>query len=195
MAHVAPGNMTRDELDVALAEYGSLRQEIDARAKRLHQILTTQLFVAGAIFAFALGTAPNAGNPAVLLILPYTSFLLLGRFADQQHAVNRITDFLRDNLSPRMPGRLHWEEWSDKNRRPQVNQFWLGPVLLAFPGASLLAVLGGFEPAYSTYDGLRDAGLLAIWFGGVLLTVWQVVIVVGAIQAFLRRIREASGTP
>jgi hypothetical protein len=92
------------ELEVVIAQYNTLRQEIDSRAKRAHHILMTQLFVAGAIFAYALGTRQDPGNAAVLLIVPVTSFLLLGRFADQMHASSRIGRFLREHLDEHVPG-------------------------------------------------------------------------------------------
>jgi hypothetical protein len=177
-------DVSKSELEVVLAEYGSLRQEIDTRATRLHQVLTTQLFVAGAVFTVALGTRPEPGNTAVLLVLPFTSFLLLGRFADQQHAVNRISRFLREHLSPRVPGGLQWEKWAHENPRPQLVRFWLGPMVLAFPLTSSLALTFSFVAAESTYRGLPRWALLSVWILGVVLTLLQFQLVLAAIRDF-----------
>jgi len=171
------------ELEVVLAQYNTLRQEIDSRAKRSHHILITQLFVAGAIFTYALGSRQNPGNAAVLLIVPVTSYLLLGRFADQLHAVNRIGRFLREHLSRRVPGGLQWEEWTYENARPQIVRFWIGPMMLAYPGASILAVLGSFAAANSA-DGLTRAALLAVWVLGIVLTPVQIIMILLIIRDY-----------
>ena len=156
----------KTEVDVALAEYGSLRQEIDTRATRWHQILTTQLIVTGAIFAYALGPGESR-NTVVLLVLPFTSFLLLGRLADQQYAVNRIGRYVRVYLSPRVPGGLQWEKWAFADRRRQVGQFWLGPVMLAFPMASALGIGLHAGVAYSAHA--VHLVFLLVWAAGLVL--------------------------
>ncbi len=169
-----------ESLTVALAEYAALRQEIDARATRHHAILTTQLFTAGAIFGYALS---SGGRSLVLLIVPITSFLLLGRFADQFHAISHIGRFMREDLSGRIPGGLAWDHWIKANPRQRHWSVWTFPILLGFVGASVLALAGSFTAVIQLIGATRVAYFVA-WGFGVLLTLVSIWIVFRLLMDF-----------
>jgi hypothetical protein len=120
-----------------LAEYASLRGEIDSRAKFQQQILALQLTLTSAIFGFALS---RAGLVGLLLIVPVSSYLLCGRYVAQRTAIRWVSSYIGGELSARIPGGLGWVAWSRANRRPDRLLDWLVPLMLSFPGASALAL-------------------------------------------------------
>jgi hypothetical protein len=120
-----------------LAEFSALRQEIDARNGNQHQILSLQLLTAGGIFGLVI---KDREFVPLLILVPFTSYLLCGRCVTQGHAVERIAQYIRRRLSPQVPGGLGWEKWHRARRRRDYRWSWFVPLLLSFPGASLLAI-------------------------------------------------------
>lgn len=154
--------------DGPLAEFGALRSEIELRAKHQNQIVIFQLTMNGAVFSFAL-TRPSL--LLSVLIVPFSSYLLCGRYAAAHRAITRIARYIRDDLSDKVPGGLGWEQ---KTRtEPRRGRFfgWLVPFMLAFPGASAVA-LGWTShiPRSVRANGQNDFYLLGIWSVGVLAT-------------------------
>lgn len=84
-----------------LAEYAALRQELETRSTRQHQLFTAQLTIAGAIFSLALS---DSRRTLLLLIVPFVSYLLASRHATQSHNSFMITRYLREDLAYRVPG-------------------------------------------------------------------------------------------
>lgn len=156
--------MTETDLQAVLAEYQSLRAEIDSRAKFQQQILGLQLTLTSAIVAFGLS---RPGLVGVLLIVPLSSYLLCGRYVGQRTAMRWMTRYIDEELAPRVPGGLGWGAWSQANRRPARLLDWFLPLLVCFPGASLLALgwtvrlMTVPRPWYAT------AGLVVIWVVGL----------------------------
>lgn len=185
------GEMGRSDREIVLAEYTSLRQEIDARAGRQHNILTTQLFVAGAIFSYVLS---NDDRAAVLLILPVTSYLLLGRFADQQHAMTRISTYIRDDLSRRAGGELRWDRWLQDHPREHIVSSWMVPMLLVFPGTALLALAGSTVHILTSPIGPSRWVYGAAWAVELLITATSVLIILRIIRLSRGRWWPRSGT-
>jgi hypothetical protein len=148
-----------------IAEYTSLRTEIDSRAKYQQQILALQLTLTGAIFGFALSRASLTG---LILIVPASSYLLCGRYVAQRTAIRWISTYIRDVLDRRVVGGFGWVTWSRANPRPNRNVDWLVPMLLTFPGASLLALGWAFPLTFYQPHVAAAAriGLIAVWLVG-----------------------------
>lgn len=149
----------------AIAEYTSLRGEIDSRAKYQQQILALQLTLTGAIFGFALSRASLTG---LILVVPASTYLLCGRYVAQRTAIRWISTYIRDVLDGRVAGGFGWIAWSRANRRPNRNVDWLIPMLLTFPGASLLALAWAFPLTFYRPNVSVPAriGLITLWLIG-----------------------------
>jgi hypothetical protein len=155
--------------DGALAEFSALRAEIDSRSKYQQQILALQLTLTSAIFGLGLSKPVPLG---VLMIVPLSSYLLCGRYVGQRSAIRWASRYITEHLSPRVPGGLGWSRWVADNRRPDRLIDWYLPLLICFPGASLLA-LGWtahlvFAPRHRS--GWTTAGLVLIWLTGLFAT-------------------------
>ena len=162
--------MTQGQYDGALAEYAALRGEMDSRAKFQQQILALQLTLVSAVFAVGLSKPVPAG---ILLTVPLSTYLLCGRYVGQRTALRRIARYITDELSPRVPDGLGWDAWSAANRRPERMVDWFIPLLIAFPGAGLLA-LGWTVPVTFSSAGRaawQSLGIGLVWLVGAFATV------------------------
>ncbi|MER7460668.1 hypothetical protein [Micromonospora sp. NPDC126480] len=159
--------MTNTDVQGALAEYQSLRMEIDSRAKFQQQILGLQLTLTSAIVALGLS---RPGLIGALLIVPLSSYLLCGRYVGQRTAMRWITRYIDEEIAPRVRGGLGWGPWSRTNRRPARLLDWFLPLVICFPGASLLA-LGWTAPMLAAPESwYGTAGVTAVWLVGLLAT-------------------------
>ncbi len=161
--------MAERDYDGALAEFSSLRTEIDSRSKYQQQILVLQLTLTSAIFGLGLSKPVPLG---ILLIVPLSSYLLCGRYIGQRTAIRWASRYITEKLSPRVPGGLGWSRWTSENRRPERLVDWYLPLIICFPGASLLA-LGWtvrlvFVPGHRS--GWATTGLVMVWISGLLAT-------------------------
>jgi hypothetical protein len=125
-----------------LAEFTALRQEIDQRISRKYAMVMTQLTLSGAIFGFVLG---DARRVPLLLVVPISSYVLCSHFIRQARWVAHIGTYIRLDLSPRVPGGLHWGDWL-RDHPPIFGRtfprfLWVAPLLLTFPGISLLSLI------------------------------------------------------
>lgn len=161
--------MADGDYEGALAEFGSLRAEMDSRYKYQQQILALQLTLTSAVFAFGLSKPAPLG---ILMIVPLSSYLLCGRYVGQRTAMRWIARYINEQLSPRVPGGLGWSRWSAENRRPERLLDWYLPLLICFPGASLLALGWTARLVFipSQRSGWATAGLIAVWLVGVFAT-------------------------
>jgi hypothetical protein len=166
--------MSRWECDGPLAEFLALREEILDRVKGQQQLFTFQLTVAATVFGFA---ATQRGLTAVMLIVPFSSYLLCGRLVAQHFGTVRVAEYIMDELSGKVPGGLHWEAWL---RAKPVKPHLLGsllPHLLTFTGASTLALVSTARYAFGADDGTSRIGLIAIWCLGAATAVLTTILV------------------
>jgi hypothetical protein len=122
-----------------LAEFTALRLEIDKLNELLWKVMSFQLTTAGATFGFSLS---SVGRAPFLLIVPFSSYILMARWALYRQLVSGVTNYITNELSPRVPGGLHWERWIRESRGQfwVRHMLWIDPVKLMFPGVSFLAV-------------------------------------------------------
>lgn len=152
-----------------LAEFGAMRTEILARQLVQQNLLTLQLTISGAIFGFAL-TEPSRN--LFLLILPFSAYALSGRYARQHVFVRAIGVFIGEVLSAKLPGGLHWEDWTFSNpRTPRLPRF-IDPLYLTFPGAAILALAIVAPSVFRGYaaDLWGQLALTALWATGAIVT-------------------------
>ena len=165
-----------DEHTGPLAEFVALRAEIlhlgDQQWKATAFLITTT----GAVFGFALSVP---GRIPLLLIVPFSSYILGTRWLHSQELVKRAAFYIRTELSPKVPGGLGYEQWLRDRQLP----FSLGvllsatgarPTVLAYPALSTLA-LGAVALWWLVTPTLHLAGAAAVsglgaWVVGVLLT-------------------------
>lgn len=90
-----------------------------------------------------LSLSADRSRTLLRLVVPVVSHMLLTRYAGQQTGVYEIAVYLRDDLSGRVPGGLHWE--ARKAQRVQHSapplRWLIDPKILFFPEPS--AVVGG----------------------------------------------------
>jgi hypothetical protein len=168
----------------ALAEFAALRIEMDARAKFQQQILVLQLTLVSAILALGLSKPVPIG---ILMAIPLASYLLCGRYVGQRTSIQRIARYINEELSPRVPYGLGWDAWCTDHRRPERLVDWFIPLLIAFPGASLLALGWTFDLVFLS-DGrsaLETGGIGLVWFVGACATLMSAYL--------LARIYRSSG--
>ena len=163
--------------DGPLAEFSALRDEIQDRVKAQQHLLTLQLTFTSAIFGFAI-TRP--GMTALLLIIPFGSYLLCGRLVAQHFGTLRVAAYIKDELSDRVPGGLRWERWLEdrQRRRPHFLGSTL-PLLFTFAGASVLALgwTAGYVFGRHGVPVLERLGLGAFWIVGLAAAASCVVLV------------------
>jgi hypothetical protein len=153
------------EYDGALAEFATLRTEIDSRSKFQQQILALQLTLTSTIFALGLSRPVPVG---ILMIVPLSSYLLCGRFVGQRTAIRWASRYIVERLSPRVPGGLGWTRWTAENRRPDRLFDWFIPLIICFPGASLLALGWTANLVFGTSHAVWvTVGLIVVWLAGL----------------------------
>ncbi|UJW32609.1 hypothetical protein L3Q67_02120 [Saccharothrix sp. AJ9571] len=160
-----------------LAEFSALRDEIQERVKSQQHMLSLQLTLSAAVFGFAIS---RAGMSALLLIVPFSSYLLCGRLVAHHFGTLRVAKYIKEELSGRVPGGLHWERWLDdrQGRRPHFLGSTL-PLLLTFVGASVLALgwTAGYVFAGTGVAALPRFGLIVVWTFGLIAAVLSTALV------------------
>lgn len=163
-----------DEKDGPIEEFKALRAEIVCRITIQQNILTLQLTVSGAVISFALAGAGRTN--AFLLILPFTSYMLCGRYARHNQFIANIGSFIREDLAPRIPGGLRWENWTHRQFRKASIANRVDPLHLTFGGPSLLAlalsgatIIGDFGRSLPTAIGLSLLWTVALGITVVLV--------------------------
>ena len=156
-----------------LAEYAALRQEVAARLGFMHQLLALQLTVTGTVIAVSFSTV---GRSSLLLILPWSSYLLCGRYVSQEYGIDRIGEYHRQWLSRRIPGSLGWEQWMMDHPRQITNLGWRIPLFVAFPGIAAFALAWTANSIFHVRN-LTDATIagIVIWVVGLILTTLSVM--------------------
>jgi len=170
---LVPGNLTGHE--GPLAEFMALRQEVERRATIQQQLLTLQLTISGAVFGFSVS---ERSRLIFLLVLPISTYMLLGRFAAQHAGVGDIARYVREVLSAKVPGGLQWEDWIEDHRQPKLPVIgWIEPLLVTFSGVAFLALAWVTPRLFFeswNIDSLQRFGLIMVWFLGLVLSLVSV---------------------
>jgi hypothetical protein len=125
------------EVQVLLAEFAALREEMLQKISNSWTIFAFQLTTAGVLFSFSLTDASRVG---FLLIIPVVSYILASQYTRNLHGMREIATYIRDELSPRAPGGLKWEEWHIKRPTDRSKYPVLSPASVTFPGVSCAAL-------------------------------------------------------
>ena len=151
-----------------LAEFVSLRQEIDRRTVVQNNLVTLQLTLSGAVFGF---TLTDHSHIALLLALPFSTCILLGRYATQHAGIADIGVYIRESLSGKIPGGLGWENWILKRKMPKLPAVSLfEPLLVLFPGIAFLSlawVASSLFSAVWSNTSFASVGLIIMWVLGL----------------------------
>ena len=150
--------------DGPLAEFAALRAEILQLNQQQSQVLTLQLTISGAVLSVAIS---RDSLRALMLVIPLVSYLLYFRFLAGSMSIYEIARYVREELSERVPGGLHWEDWLRRESR-QMPIFGIVPRLLTFPGASLIALGWSFATIFlsSGMNAGERTGMATLWFLG-----------------------------
>jgi hypothetical protein len=157
-----------------LEEFQALRQEMDARAQRLYSLSALQLTISGAIFAFA----TTQHITPLLLLIPFSSYLLCGRYYDQHKGALRIARYIREKLDKDQSVTLGWEKWISQTRisdRGKLKNFeelagLTIPLYLLFPLTAVLALLWALPETFWREHDLTGIAIILIWVLGLFTT-------------------------
>lgn len=164
---------------VMLAEYTTLRAEMDRRANVQWNVFALQMGSAGVIASLAIS---HVSDIALLLLIPLLSYMLGSRYLLHQEHINLISDYVRTSLSDRLQGQLQWEAWKKAQfTQDERRHRWLTamgfrhPDRLAFEGvASLALTAAAFAAAYAWRNGAPEwyliLGFALLWALGALAT-------------------------
>jgi len=94
--------------DGPLAEFAALRAEILQSFQAQWNSFALQLTATAVIFSFSLS---NTSRTGFLLILPVITYALSRQYQSNTAGIQRIAKYIMEELSPRVPGGLRWEEW------------------------------------------------------------------------------------
>lgn len=155
-----------------LAEFTALREEIVGRQRLQWLVFALQLTSGGAVFAFVISTPSRA---AMLLIVPVTTYMLCGRFVMHYHAIHRIGSYIGTVLSDRVPGGLHWENWTRQRENFHLipAKVFISPYFVAFPGVGVLALTAAplLFLLNTDLSAWSVSGFAAVWCIGFVLTI------------------------
>jgi hypothetical protein len=157
-----------------LEEFRALRQEMDARAQGLYSLSALQLTISGAIFAFGI----TQHIPPLLLLIPFSSYLICGRYYDQHKGALRIARYVREKLDKDQNVILGWERWisqtriSDRGGRKKIEELagLTIPLYLLFPLTAVLALLWAFPETFLKKYDLTGIAIIVIWALGLFTT-------------------------
>ena len=157
-------------LDVALAEFKALRDEIGSRASSSHTLININAVASGVAGGLVVN---NPGRVELLLILPILSPVLGLLWLDHAHNIRNMGDYINLTLRPLITagigpggeGALAWEEHVDRyEQRAWLRFLPLGvPVLVLFAAVPLVALARTASDVGSGWQWL-------LWVGGALLT-------------------------
>lgn len=154
-------NTEKGSVEVLLAEFSALRDEILQIMSTQWNIFVFQLTTTGVVFSFALTSKSRIG---FLLIIPVVSYALGGRYLHNDRAIQELGTYIMNELSPRVPGGLKWEAWHRNRAFPKPAIAWLSPLAATFPGASLIAL--AWTAPYVLYS--HDISVASRWLLGII---------------------------
>jgi hypothetical protein len=102
-------------------------------------IFALQLTATAALFSFSLSGNSRTG---FLLILPFLTYALGGRYLFEYYSMQKIATFIIEELDPKIPGGVRWESWR-RERSPSYESLfgWFAPLPMIFPLTSVVAIL------------------------------------------------------
>jgi hypothetical protein len=180
------GSSSRIPLEVLLAEYSALRNEIILLFQMQSNVFALQLTATAAIFSFSLS---SHSRTAFLLILPLLTYALTRRYQETTAGIVRISTYIAQELSPQVQGGFAWEEWNRKlmrsNRAALFPRYykiidWINPIPLVFPWSSMAAVawVAGYIWFHHNVSGLNRSMLTIIWLLDFMLTLLTLYIII-----------------
>jgi hypothetical protein len=113
------------------------------------------------------------------------SYLFCGRYVSQYTGMARVGLYIRDELSHRVPGGLHWEKWiRTHGKRGDRTTNWTIPLLLTFPGPALISEGWVFSYVFAQQQlsVLTRIFLVGAWLVGVVVTCLCAYLIVGIIM-------------
>jgi hypothetical protein len=164
-----------------LAEFTALRAEIERRANVQWNVFALQITSAGAIAGLAISSASNS---ALLLLVPFSSYMFGGRYILHDFHIKLIQRYIDESLSPRLEGELQWPGWKrEKTTSAATQRPWFGvvtwrtvhPTRLAFEGVATLSLIGAaialiYLGISAGIDWYAPAGIAVVWILGLILT-------------------------
>src|SRR6266487_2734697 len=90
-------------LEVALAEFKALRDEIGSRATSSHTLININVVVSGVVAGLVVN---NPGRVALLLLLPILSPVLGLLWLDHAHNIRNLGDYINATLRPLITGAI-----------------------------------------------------------------------------------------
>lgn len=159
-----------------LAEFVALREEILDRVRAQQQLFALQLTATATLFGFVVSQGEIA---SVMLIVPFSSYLLCGRLVACHFGTVRVAEYIRDHLSHQVSGGLSWGSWlRGQSTKPHLLGSLL-PLMLTFAGPSVLALLATIGFVFGrTEAGLGTrVGFIALWCVGLMATALSTMLV------------------
>lgn len=189
-----PSDTAKSVLDVALAEFKALRDEIGSRATSSHTLININAVASGVAAGLVVN---NPGRVELLLVLPILSPVLGLLWLDHAHNIRNIGDYIDTTLRPTIVGvlgeggerTLAWEQHVDAYERRALLRFLpLGvPVLVLFAAVPIAALA-------RTGGSLGSGWQWVLWIGGAMLTAGFLVLWARLIlQPIVAARRERSG--
>jgi hypothetical protein len=172
-------------IQIALAEFGKLRDEISGRSGAAWTLLGLNATVTSAVAGFVLA---QKADPLLLLLLPLLTPSLGLLFIDHATNIGNIGEYIDKVLKPllqeeaREPRLLCYEEWVDAFEREPIRRllpFGI-PLVLLFNVVPVAALL-------YTADRISTPWGWVLWALGVLMTAVQVAFWVALLAPPLRR--------
>lgn len=153
-------------IDGPLAEFAALRAEMLQGFQMQWNSFALQLTATAVIFSFSLS---NTSRTGFLLILPVITYALSSQYQGNYVSMYKIATYIMEELSPKVPGGLRWEEWQRQyafSRSGPVGRLstyvsfaWI------FPMVSITAIV--WSAPYILFDshlsGLNRGFLIVIW--------------------------------
>lgn len=145
-----------------------MRSEIELWTSNSNTLLTAQLTTSGAIFGFVLSSPERM---TLLLVIPIVSVTLFIRHFTNTREIARIARYIREQLSPRVPGGLNWERWYRDNPSRGLAFVWEVLNLVTFAGPALLAV------SFSAPNAIQSLPLTIGWVLDCVITIFLTVLI------------------
>ena len=135
----------------------------------MHQLMALQLTITGTIAAVSFSAS---GRSELLLVLPWTYYLLCGRYISQEYGIDRIGEYHRQHLARIIPGSLGWEKWAIENPRQLTTLAWRFPLIVAFPGVAIFALTLSAKSVFEVrHYSATAVSLIIVWLVSLILTV------------------------
>lgn len=150
-------------MQAGLAEFASIKHEIQVRSTAQLTLLGLNVAAVGAIGSFAI----SQRQTVLLLLLTIVCPALGLFFLDHDRHIRAMGDHIRLALWPTIGRELpSWELHSEPMlARPAVRRFYLVPLLILFGGPPLAALLVALLAAYLNRPQRVDASSILVYAG------------------------------